>query len=151
MPPYLFHAEAGRAKKLTWELVRNLAELFSSSVTATAIRLVDLDAFPALLVCHNMSGRRWFRRAKSVPDRWFPQTELSADSYAIDVLHGRRAGHAPVLMDADAWFDRRDASGYQLYEQSVQLMPNEVLTLLVLKDQEMLEEVESRSSWSWRR
>ena len=68
-----------------------------------------------------------------------------------DVDEARRAGHPPVLMDADAWFDRRDASGYQLYEQSVQLMPNEVLTLLVLKDQEMLEEVESRSSWSWRR
>jgi Zn-dependent peptidase ImmA (M78 family) len=66
MPAYLFRAEAQTAKKLTWELVRSLADAFSSSVTATAIRIVDLDLFPVLLVCHGLTGRRWLVRSGTV-------------------------------------------------------------------------------------
>lgn len=149
MPAYLFRKEAQRMRSLTWEGVRHLADLFSSSVTATAIRVLDLDVFPAILVCHGVAGRKWFWRARSVPDRWFPQAELSAESYALDVLYGKRVGHAPVLMDAEAWFDRREAYSLQLHEQSIQVFSNEVLTLLVPKDDEMLDDLESHSSSRW--
>ena len=149
MPAYLFRAEAQKIRKLTWDSVRNLARLFSSSLTATAIRVLDLDLFPAILVCHGIAGRRWFWRAKSVPERWFPQAELSADSYAIDVMYGKRVGHTPAIMDADTWFDRREASGLQLYEQSIQIVSQEVLTLLVPKDDEMLDDLESMRSRRW--
>ncbi|MBK9131261.1 MAG: ImmA/IrrE family metallo-endopeptidase [Gammaproteobacteria bacterium] len=145
MPQYLFLPEAQKHRKLTWDVVRGVADIFSSSITATAIRIIDLDLFPALLVCHGISGRRWFRRAKSVPERWFPRNELSHDSYAFDVLYGRRGDHPPTLMDADAWFDRYDASRYQLNEQSVKIS-NDVLTLLLPKD-EMLDEVDTHRPW----
>lgn len=150
MPPYLFRPEVQKAKRLTWELVRELSTLFSSSVTATAIRIITLDLFPALLVCHGMAGRQWFFRADSVPERWFPQDELSSESYAMDVLNGQRSGHPPRLVKAHSWFSRQEASGFQIFEQSVQQFPGEVLTLLVPKDKAMLQSIETARSWSWR-
>lgn len=147
MPFYLFAPIARTYRTLTWEAVIELADRFTTSITSTAIRIIDTNLFPALLVCHGTSGRRWFVRAKDVPDRWFPRAELDADSYAFDVLYGKRDKHRPVLMDADTWFDRYDASRFQLYEQSIQLTPGEVLTLLVPKDGDMLEDTDNTRSW----
>jgi hypothetical protein len=147
LPGYLFRPEVQKHKRLTWEAVRELADVFSASITATAIRIIDLNLFPALLVCHGARGRRWFVRARDVPQRWFPQDQLISDSFAFDVLYGKCGEHPPRLMDADTWFDRRDASRYQLYEQSIKVTQDEVLTLLVPKDDEMLEEADSGSFW----
>lgn len=106
MPRYLFLPYTKRHKMLTWDTVSSLANVFSTSLTATAIRIIDTNAFPAILVCHGMTGRRWFTRAKDMPDRWFPKQDLDADSYAFDVLYGKHSTHSPRLMDADTWFDR---------------------------------------------
>ena len=135
------------AKQLTWRGVRDLADLFGTSVTAAAIRVIDLDIVSGLLVCHNQYGRRWFRRSKSVPERWFPQDQLDADSYALDVLHGKMSESTPHTIDADSWFDRSEAARYQLVEDSIQVVDREVLTLLTPKQADMLD----KSIWSFSR
>jgi Zn-dependent peptidase ImmA (M78 family) len=53
MPHYLFLPRARQHSKLTFDVVRELAEVFTTSQTATVIRLVGSDLFPAMLVCHN--------------------------------------------------------------------------------------------------
>ena len=79
-----------------------------------------------------------------VPERWFPQEALDADSYAIDVLYGRKPDNShPRKIGADAWFDRREAERYEVFEESVRAGPTEVLCLLNLTDPGMLEEQES--------
>ena len=147
LPAYLFCPAVQALRRLTWNDIRELANLFSTSVTATAIRVIDLDLFPALLVCHGLHGRKWFVRSRSIPDRWFPQDQLDSDSFAFDVLYGKCGEHPPKLMDADTWFDRSEAARYQLYEQSVQVVQDEVLTLLVPKDAEMLDDEGSGKHW----
>jgi len=43
--------------------------------------------------------------------------------------------------DGDPERDRRDASRFEVYEQTFKISDQEILTVLVLTDEEMLEEV----------
>lgn len=149
MPWFLFRPLARQAKTASFDLAKDLADRFRTSLTATSIRLVDANVFPMILVCHGKEGRRWFKRSKDVPERWFPQDELDADSYAFEVLFGTRGEHRPVKMGADAWFDRGEADRYELLEQTLRISGEEVLTMLMLTDGEMLDERETRGR-TWR-
>ena len=139
MPRYLFGPMASQIGKATFKAVEDLRRKFNTSITATAIRLVEYGPEPAMLVCHAANGRRWFSRPPHIPDKWFPRNDLDADSYAMDVLHGKAERTRRVLMGADAWFDRWDAQKYELYEETCSTTDDEVLTLLVFKDDEMLD------------
>jgi Zn-dependent peptidase ImmA (M78 family) len=56
MPHHLFRPLARQQGKLTFKTVSALAGAFTTSQTATAIRLVESDHSPALLVCHGSRG-----------------------------------------------------------------------------------------------
>jgi hypothetical protein len=146
MPRYLFDPAARKYPKLTLKAVITLADVFDTSLTATAIRVVEGNYFPALVVSHCINGRKWFARAPMVPDRWFPKAELDADSFAFDVLHaGKPADANPRKIGADGWFDRWNAGTYDIYEQTMRTSAEEILTLLLISDQRMLEDKESHS------
>lgn len=72
MPNYLFRPLAHQHPKLTFKTITTIADAFQASNTAAAIRLVECDHSPALLVCHDLRGRKWFTRAPCVPGKWFP-------------------------------------------------------------------------------
>ena len=90
-----------------------------------------------------MSGgeRVWFDRAKDVPERWFPQNELSQDSMAFDMLFGHEDRVRHQKASADAWFDSRGAERYDIIEDAMRISDNQVLCLLWLENDEMLEDV----------
>ena len=138
MPGYLFKPLARKSRTTTFELVENLSKTFETSLTATALRIVDFGPEPAMLICHTSSGRKWFKAGRDIPQWWFPRDELDAESYAFDVLFGHSDRSRRALIDADAWFDRGGADRYQLYEQSVRISDVEILTLLLFKDEGML-------------
>lgn len=141
MPTYLFRPHARQHAKLTFKVVQALAEIFRTSQTATAIRLVESDHSPALLVCHGPKGRKWFTRAPTVPQKWFPQDSLDTESFAFDVLFGSKPDDPmPRKIGADAWFDRREAERFEVHEQTRRTGPDEVLTLVLISDAAMLEE-----------
>lgn len=139
MPAYLFEPLARGIGRTSFKAVDELRREFNTSLRATAIRLAEFGPEPAMLVCHAKGGRRWFYRPAYVPDKWFPQEQLDGQSFAMDVLFdGKKQSHR-ALIGADAWFDRRDAEDYELYEESCFASHGEILTFLVFKDQEMLE------------
>jgi hypothetical protein len=141
MPVYLFRPLANRCRQMNFSSVAKLAEAFSTSMPATAIRLVESNHAPALLICHGTSGRKWFVRAPSVPQRWFPKDHLDAESYALDVQLGAApGGHMPRKIGADAWFDRWDAERFEVREQTVSSGPSEILTLVLIDDPQMLDD-----------
>jgi hypothetical protein len=143
MPKYLFAPIAGAYPKLNFKTVGEIAGVFRTSLTATAIRLVDWGHAPALLVCHSSSGRKWFTRGPDVSSRWFPRDNLDADSFAFGVLHGGRPDDTtPGRIGAEAWFDRWEAQKYEVHEQTVRTGSDEVLTLVLITDPRMLEEDE---------
>ena len=136
---YLFALRANTLGGTTYGAVESLATEFRTSKTATAIRLVEIGPEPAMLVCHGPDGRKWFNRPDNIPKRWFPREELDAESYALGVLHGNDRHTRRVLIGADAWFDRWGADRYELYEQTFKVAVDEILSLLVFKDDEMLD------------
>ena len=145
MPHYLFRPLARQQGKLTFKAVSALADAFTTSQTATAIRLVEGDHSPALLVCHDAKGRKWFTRAPSVPEKWFPQDELDADSFAFGVLFGGKPDDPmPRRIGAEAWFDRWDAQSFEVHEQTYRTGPDEILTLVLISDPKMLDEHQER-------
>jgi Zn-dependent peptidase ImmA (M78 family) len=141
MPRYLFRPAMRVHKQLDFNSIRMIADQFETSLTATAIRIIDCDDYPAILICHNQSGRRWFSRSNLVPSKWFPRDELQPESSAMDILYGQRQNDSRLRsISADAWFDRYDAHKYEIYEQTWRLSEEEIFTLLIIDDEEMLEE-----------
>lgn len=57
LPKFIFEPLA-KNKEITFQTVRELCSLFQTSLTATAIRLVELGSFPAIIVCNSKQGRR---------------------------------------------------------------------------------------------
>jgi hypothetical protein len=139
MPEYLFQPLARSYAKIDFRVIREMADKFDTSATATAIRLVEGNYLLACLICHGPDGRKWFTQAPEVPARWFPSKELSADSFAFDMLF-RRADEQPFprKIGAGAWFDRRDADRYEVREQTITVGDSDILTLILIDDEDML-------------
>jgi hypothetical protein len=112
--------------------VNALAELFHTSQTATAIRLVEGDHSPALLVCHGKLGRKWFVRAPSVPQHWFPRDALDPDSFAFGVLYGGNSDD--------------DALPRKIGAETICTGEDEILTLILISDAHMLEDRDDRGA-----
>jgi Zn-dependent peptidase ImmA (M78 family) len=141
MPRYLFGPVARQHQKLNFKTVTEIADLFETSLTATAIRLVESNQWPAFVICHGPRGRKWFSRAPIVPERWFPRDTLDADSCAFEALHGGKPDHPwPRKVGADAWFDRREATNFEVQEQTVRTGDSEILTLVLIIEHAMIEE-----------
>lgn len=141
MPSYMFVPDVRKISKLNFAAIRQLAERYEVSLTAAAIRVVEKARIPALLVCHETGGRAWFARSPEVPERWFPQAQIDPDSPAFDVLSGKQTETLlPQKVNADAWFDRTDASWYDIREQSVRISESAILTLLLVDDERMMRE-----------
>ncbi|TVM30544.1 ImmA/IrrE family metallo-endopeptidase [Oceanidesulfovibrio marinus] len=155
MPRFLFDPLARTYKHPTFKCILELAGRFRTSKLAVAIRLVESNIFPMVLVCHNQTQREWFKRSKDIPERWFPQESLDHESTAFPILYARtEQDYRQHKVDASAWFDRYDADQYTILEQSIPYGEGRVLTILELYEDEMLEEYQKRpkgmDDLSWR-
>jgi Zn-dependent peptidase ImmA (M78 family) len=136
LPSYLIRPKVNKLKKVTLAYVREIADEFQASTTATLIRILNEDRFPILLVCHGKDKRHWFRRANMVPEWWFPRDDLDADSFAFGILHGGAAEDSyPRKIGAGAWFDFKNVDRFEIFEQSFPLPNDEVLTTLTIPDE----------------
>jgi len=139
MPEFMLKNALRDFSAFNMRAVRLLSEAFSVSKTAMAYRLVDLDFEPSLLASYSREGLNWFRRSKSVGERWFLRRTLDPQSNAHDILYkDARDDTSLSLMEADTWFDTEGADRYELAEQSFRVGDNEVMTLLVLKSEYMM-------------
>lgn len=141
LPSYILRPFVGQFRCLNFDVIRKVANAFHTSVPATAIRLVEKNFWPSMLVCHAQNGRRWFVRSPSVSREWFPRSDLDAESHAFGLVFGSRTDQVkPRNVKATVWFERRDAERYELQEQSVRMTDGDTLSLLLITDQRMLEE-----------
>lgn len=135
MPGYILRPYLLQFRGLAFDVIREIARAFNTSIPATAIRLVEHGPWPTILVCHGQGGRKWFVRNPAVPDIWFPRDDLDPDSYAFGLLFGNDSDQTkPRSIGAHAWFNRRNAERYEIQEQSVRSMDGETLSLLLIPD-----------------
>jgi len=137
MPWYLFKPAARLHKRLDIKALRAVATLFSASMTATLIRMIDSDQFPcSMIVTHRASGKPWVSRAPSMQRRWFAREDLDPDSFAFTMMYGNdaRTEGFPRKIGADAWFAHHSAAEFEITEQSFKLPTGDVVTILNLPE-----------------
>ena len=144
MPAYIFLPMLRSYKRFNFDVVKSMAETFQVSITAAAIRSVELGDTPSIAIYHTPRGRAWFHRSELVPRNWFPRSELQPESSAMNALFNQNV--APLSMtrlstvSAEAWFDRYNAGRYEIQEQTFKVGSSDILTLLIVNDEEMLED-----------
>lgn len=145
LPAHMFKPVANK-KPVTFETVRTLADSFQTSLTATAIRLVQHGSFPSMVVSSDAAGRKWFVRSRELEEaNLWPRRDVSVDSLAHCLLRGTKQTTGPEDVDADAWIDHRDAGQYVVREDSVKITPDLVLSLLWWKDESQLRDLSDDS------
>ena len=117
LPDAIFSPYA-KNREVTFATVRDLADRFQTSLTATAIRLVELASFPAMIVCTENGRRRWFIRGPDVPEILWPRERPSRNTVAWDLLQGKAMPSGPVDVCADGWLDHPQAGRYAIREDS---------------------------------
>lgn len=130
----------------TFDTVAPLAEQFNTSLAATAIRLVELSPFPAV-VAYSEAGRvKWSYPGADLP-RSIRVTDPGEHSFATALLRDPNARASGEVSSGD-WFSLDDT--HSLHEDSRLVGPRKVLTLLWWRDQRPLialqDEEEARQS-----
>lgn len=137
LPPFMFKPLA-KNREITFDTVKSLAGDFQTSLTATAIRLVELGSFPAMIVCNEPGRRRWFTRGPDVPTSIWPRDVPNAWTSAHDLLNGDAECEGPTDVQADGWITHEDSRRYSIREDSIRIGPNLVLSLLWWKNEQQL-------------
>ncbi len=140
MPSFMFRPRVERSEP-TVATVKSLAGQFQASITATAIRLVESEAYPCMVVAHSSDGREWFRASKDLDGRFWPVKVLDEHSFAHDLIKGGKSASASGLVEADTWIDHPRASWYEIFESSILVSSHLVLSLLWWKDEKMIEDL----------
>lgn len=138
MPRFLFGPLVSQLKRPSFEGIDELATAFSTSRLATSLRCIEMGSWPTVLICHGTSGRRWFKRAASVPDDWFPREDIDSSSPSFPILFGNVERTTSQGVAASLWFNRGDSNRYSITEQSLKAHGGMMLTLLTLTDPKML-------------
>ena len=138
MPNYIIRPIVNSYRTLTFYEVGKIAQLFGVSLTAAAIRLVELDIFPCFLVCYGCEGRKWFSMSRSIEKHWHLRKDLDKESYAFDLLYCNKSDDKPHTIGACAWFANPEASDFEIKEQSICIGQKTILTLLIFCDENML-------------
>ncbi len=137
MPWYLFKPMVAKARQVDLALLEGLHSKFDASLTATAIRIAEANVEPVIVACYDGSGRRWVKRSKDVPERWYPVAKLDPETYAADVLAGKCARTHISTVGADAWFEADGIDEYEMKEQSIRVDGGSVLVILRITEEKM--------------
>ena len=140
LPTAMFKARAeGRA--MTLQTVSALAETFRASLTATAIRLVQLGSYPALVVVSDAGRMRWFRRGPDVPDSLWPHVP-GRTTFAYDIARATAdRGRGDVYVDE--WLSGV-TERHVVHEDSRRLTEDVVISILWWTDEAPLRDIVER-------
>jgi Zn-dependent peptidase ImmA (M78 family) len=151
MPEFMFRPRAEK-RPMTFDTASDLADTFDTSLTATSIRLVDYGSYPAMLVCSDRRGVRWFCRGPEVPSVLRPQA-VGSMTFANDLLKGSVGRSTSGQVYSDQWFS--SAKRHSIHEDSRRISDELVLTLLWWENEDALSEIQEeqerreyrRSDW----
>ena len=135
MPSGPFIAHTGK-KDFNFETVSELAEIFNTSLTATAIRYAYLSDDYYAVVCSESEKIKWWRGSDDFESAFWisPGTQLSVNTVASGLFKDKDRNINSEEVDIDAWCDKSS-----LYESTTFIEEsryferyNQVITLLRL-------------------
>ena len=151
LPEFLFKPIA-RNLPLTFESVSKLSDIFETSLTATAIRLIQYGSFPGILACYEIDGKRkWYSKTNDVPSSLLPARELHHESQAFDLLYGKIQKTSPTIVNAGLWFSHPQSNQFTIQEHSVKINIGDgyILSFLYWKDEAQLRALNSENESDW--
>lgn len=138
LPPFLVWPKLVKLGDLTLGGIADLAQQFSTSITATAICAMRMTKQPLLLIAHNLYGRKW---------QW-PSVTFGGFRVRED-LDPRSSAFSPALSGhrisiskkepASYWFDRRHIEQFDVRVENIRTVEGETLTLMRALDPAMIE------------
>lgn len=131
LPAFMFVPRA-KGKAMTLDTAGEMAEAFQMSLTSTAIRLVQLGSYPAIVVYTEHGRCKWNVKSDGVFFRIHEVPGPGTVAHAL--LHGGAGHRGPTDISADEWIEGRRADRYSVREHSVGVSGG-VLTLLWWKDE----------------
>ncbi|MBI5198282.1 MAG: ImmA/IrrE family metallo-endopeptidase [Nitrospirae bacterium] len=146
LPEFMFRPRA-KNREITFKTVTDLADIFQTSMTAAAIRLVEHGAFPAMLICTEKGRRRWFTRGAYVPEILWPSDKPGRETLAYELIHGSSNDEVPTDVSSAEWFDHPKAHQYAVRENSVKISPEIILTLLWWKNEQQILDLEEEENY----
>ncbi|MDE0109241.1 MAG: ImmA/IrrE family metallo-endopeptidase [Bryobacterales bacterium] len=152
LPAYLFDPMA-QGRSLDLETLRDMAERFRTSLTATSIKLVRRGSYPAVLASYKSGRRAWYIRGDSVPPKFAPLESLDRSTGAASA--DSDLGSEDIR--ADRWFDHEHSRRYEVRESWFRTTSDSVVALIWWEDEQQLLDFEEeeqdyelrreRSSW----
>ena len=140
LPRFMFSPRC-EGKPMTLQTVRGLADIFTTSLTATAVRLVHLGSYPAAVVVSDAERIRWFRRGPDVPLLLWPHVP-SRKTFAYDIARGTATSGADHVY-VDEWFSGA-VERHAVHEDSRRLTDDLVLSILWWTDERPLQQIVER-------
>lgn len=141
MPNYLFNPLCAK-KPLNFLTAAELGKRFRTSLTATAIKLVQIGNSPGMVVCHRDGKLDWYIPGPDVPRTLQPCRLLDTDTQAYELLHGRASiGESrPRKIGAESWIEHVKAFDYTIVEHAIRVTRDTVVTLLWWEDESQIED-----------
>jgi len=134
MPGYLFDPRAD-PKLPSFATVDWLADEFTVSRTAAAIRYVQRSNRPLVLAKYEQGGRGPFVCSPAVPSKWWTKKEVHPDTRAFAILYGRQGSEkAMSKAKASTWFEGWEAERHDVTCQVVASYGGGILALIHLPD-----------------
>ncbi len=148
MPENLF-APRCEKKPPSLALVESLANEFITSLTATAVRYVELSREPCAVVYSQARQIQWYRALKDFGFHVRVGEEVDRYSIADDCFAGRATPGRPTSVDASSWFAPGRFKDDAMIKEDSRAFPNynAVLTLLWI-DQDIEREYEPPESFT---
>ncbi len=137
---------------ITFATVEKLATIFTMSISATAIRLVEYGSYPAMLICNSAAGREWYVASSTVNGKLWPVDRPGRSTQADALLQGHGPGLGSQDRRADQWIKNFRADQYWVKEDSRLWTNQSVLSLIWWEDESQLIDQENfeEESGSWR-
>lgn len=149
MPERLFVPEIRNQPQIL-DTARDLTRTFSTSLFATALRLVRFGQDDSMLVWSRPGQRwKWFYRSPHMPAAAWPLPEPGPWTVAYRLLRGDRGLRGPQVVRWEHWLDmsrRVDPPMFYLTEDSMLMRNGEVLSLLWFDDPGAMDYLRSEQS-----
>jgi hypothetical protein len=120
----------------SFELVSQLAAEFDTSLTAMAVRVVDVSNDYWAIVVSERGRIKWWRASEDFEGAFWIQigSHVSNDTVAGAVFEGSRAPQGPQEVDSEYWADRMGGNEHEILMEEVLHLPayDRVLSLLYL-------------------
>jgi len=134
MPSYLFISKI-KGKKLSIDLIKDIASFFEVSLTACVLRYVNLGSFPSMVIFIEKGIIKWKRESIDFPFQFLPiHTEVPAYTVAGDFFNGNGIEENPEKVNVIDWFpedyEAQKKKHWRIYEQCFQVSKDGIITFL---------------------